>query len=373
MRVGLDLGFGRVKGVTDRGRRIEFPSALAWLPSPGLQAPELSGLEHMVTLAVGNEAARVCLVGDGALRSALGARAWCFDPRQGIEELQALLLTSLALLGAGGEDVELALGLPLGPASLHCQGLSSLLGGLEGQVTIQGQPPCRVRLAAEVLVMPEGLGALLSEVRRGGLGGSEVAVVDIGYRTTDFLVAGPGPQGLRHRPDLSGTLDLGYGQVVVQVAAQLAARLGGVRPDILRVEHALAEGGGRLALGGLSLDLAEDAAVAEAHLARRLTYRLRQIWGEHLDRLDAVLVAGGGGQALFTELAPLHPAARLVAEPSFGNALGYLYALQARGSAPPAAGDLRVAAREESSEESSEVPGTGEEGPWRWPSGNRAG
>jgi hypothetical protein len=57
---------------------------------------------------------------------------------------------------------------------------------------------------------------------------------------------------------------------------------------------------------------------------------LQRVWEDVLPAMGALLVCGGGGQALYPQLARLTPSARVVAAPVTANAAGYASLMAAR-------------------------------------------
>jgi len=332
LKMGIDVGYGFVKAVSSEGRRVSFPSVVAPLfGERRLELPGVAGAEpaYVVEVAFGGAWAQRYAVGDYALHCDGAVRAWRLEGQAAHENTQVLLFAACALLGCG-PGTELGMGIPL---ELYVGGRASewrqAFAEASARVRV-GSGPAREVSFSRVLVFPQAMGALFAEAfGRDGRGPEvltkNVGVVDVGYRTTDLLLMRRLPGLDRSQPDprLSTTFDRGISWVYQQVWLAVQSRLG--RPvDALLVEQRFVHGGGVLRLGGEVFDLEGEAEGYRERLAREIGDEVRRHWSAHLDLLDEILVAGGGGQDLYGHLSGVLPGCRLVREAAFSNAAGYL-------------------------------------------------
>lgn len=329
LKVGVDVGYGFVKAVSSDGRRVSFPSVVA--PLFGERRLELPGLggepSYVVEVSCGGGPAQRYAVGDYALHCDGAVRAWRLQGQAAHENTKVLLFAACALLGCG-PGTELGMGVPL---ELFIGGRGAewrqAFSGASARVKV-GSGPAREVSFARAVVFPQAAGAYFAEAlgRDGsGLASGTVGVVDVGYRTTDLLYMRVLPGVSAALPDarLSTTLDRGVSWVYRQVWLAVQSRLG--RPvDSLLVEQGFLHGQGVLRLGPEVFDLEGEAEEYRVRLAQELADDVRRYWGSHLDRLDCVLVAGGGGQYLYGHLSGLLPDCRLAREAAFANAAGYV-------------------------------------------------
>lgn len=344
MRIAVDVGYGYTKCVSEDGRRAVFPSVVAPAPAAaGVLAQVMgkraeAGHRLQVWPQGRPDLVQAHLVGEAALAARGASRAWEREAADN-QHLHVLVAAACALVGDGGR-VELAAGLPLGHYAAQRESLAAVLGGMDLVVVVNEGVPVRVRVD-DVFVFPQGAGCYSAAclhpdgtVRDRVLIRQPVGVVDVGYRTTDYLVMQMGPGGLVPRDDLSGSLDLGMNQALQETAADLEARAG-TPVDVLQVERALAWAQGKLYVRGREYDAAALYEEALRRLAERVAGRIKLAWGDEAEHLAAVLVAGGGGAALYPYLAAHFPAARLVPDALYANAEGYLaaQALQRRVAA----------------------------------------
>ena len=252
-----------------------------------------------------------------------GRRAWAADAaeRTGYD---VQVLTAARLLGGGG-GVDLLLGLPLGLWSQVGQrrALRTSLEGRAAMVEVDGDSEAAVTIRS-VQVLPQVAGAFQYALDRGpSLALRPVGLIDVGHRTTDFLVMRRADAGLAPDEAACGSVDLGAGQVYERVRQLLTEQAGVLIPEGA-VEDALVHYGGRLYLQGSEVDAGVRVEEGMWHLAAEVAEEVRRAWGDRLALLGAVLVCGGGGQAIAAYLGGVHPLVQLVPDALYANALGYL-------------------------------------------------
>ena len=197
------------------------------------------------------------------------------------------------------------------------------LEGRSAIVAVDREPESPVTIRS-VRVLPQAAGAFQYALDRDpALALRPVGLIDVGYRTTDFLVMRRADAGLAPDEAACGSVDLGAGQVYERVRQSLTEQAGVLIPEGA-VEDALSHYGGRLYLQGREVDAAARVEEGMRHLAAEVAEEVRRAWGDRLALLGAVLVCGGGGQALAPHLAEVHPLVQLLPEALYANALGYL-------------------------------------------------
>jgi hypothetical protein len=221
--------------------------------------------------------------------------------------------------------VSLGVGLPLqlfGTVDER-RALRGRLQGLEALVSVDGEAAAALRIA-EVRVFPQSAAAYFAAVAEAPeLARRPCAVVDVGYRTTDHVLLRLAPGEVLARPDerASGSLDVGIERVYAEVAQSLGREhTSMVEPSA--VEQA-ALSGVPMTLWGREVDARPLVEDASRHLAEEVAARLKEAWGGALGQVGVVLVAGGGGRALYPHLARTLPAPSLMAVPASANARGY--------------------------------------------------
>ena len=148
-----------------------------------------------------------------------------------------------------------------------------------------------------------------------------IAIVDIGGRTTDYVVVRE--QGVIHAS--SGSLQGGMLDVKQHVANGIQERF-----DLENVGEqlvSLAVERGVVRLHGKDYDVADLVATAKQELVERLYAETRRQLGLGVE-LDRVLFVGGGTVALIDHIADWFPNQAIAEHPAFANARGMLKYLQ---------------------------------------------
>ena len=313
MVVAVDVGYGFTKAVTREGRRTVFPSTVARPTGAGL-AEALGGTSDGHTLSIlGGPQYRV---GSG------GSRAWDSNAadRAGYD---ALVYAATLLVGAQG-DVDLALGLPLA-AWLRKDQRRALRDTFSGVTwaSVDGADAAKIAIRS-VQVFPQGAGAFQAAVAGDpALAERPVGLIDIGYRTTDYLLMGHVASGLAPEEAGCGSFDGGAGRIYQHARQTLTEHSGVLIPEGA-VEDALDHYNGRIYLRGTETDVRPLVAAAAQDLAAEISEQMRRLWSDRLDLLGAVLLAGGGGDLLTPYLSRLHPLVRPAGDALFANAEGFL-------------------------------------------------
>jgi len=332
VRLAVDVGYGFTKAVAESSaRRVSFPSVIAPVDADVSLERALGAdqVAERLTVVAGDDSRQDWLFGHAALAAPGAVRPWDSSAtgRQGYDTLIYAALGSGAL--APEVDVDLVLGLPFGVYGSQRAALREALSGRTAYIHVGGHPPSRVRFRS-VLVLPQAAGAYYATaldaeggVRDASLGSQNVGIVDVGFRTTDYFVMRHGAGGLRPVKELSGSLDTGLVDVYEGVRRRVQAQTGNLVRS-LRIEAALSEGGGILMDMGRPIDLRPWTEEEAARAARRIADEMRVVWGEQLRELTLILLAGGGAMLMEAGLRVLHPQTRLVEDPVFANAAGFL-------------------------------------------------
>ncbi len=333
MVVAVDVGYGDLKAVAESGARCTWQSTAQERPDAAKRlGGVLGGSADGHLVSVGRQGVTTHYrVGGG------GRRAWAATAaeRAGYE---VHVLTAVQLLGAEGQ-VDVVVGLPLAlwfqPSQR--QALADRLRGLSAQVTVDRRPAATVTIRS-VRVLPQGAGAFQWALSRDpGLADRPTGLLDCGYRTTDYLLMRRADRGLAPDEAACGSVDAGVGVAYERVRQALGDESGVLVPEGA-VEDALRHYRGRMFLCGQEVDVAPRVRDALRAVAGEIADELRRAWTDRLGTLGAVLLAGGGGEALAPHLRALHPLTGMVPDAAFSNALGFLSMLGVRVPALAAAG-----------------------------------
>lgn len=297
--IAVDCGHGYTKGLSATGRRVLFPSLIAPVPT----GPDLGrfGSREIMTL----DGVKY-LVGDAARRSTVSL----FTKEKATDGL-TIALTKIALAkvaGPGYHVVHLGVGLPL---SWYASQKAALEDALRGTATVDD---CHLSINS-VSVFPQGIGALVSvgDLPWAGL----VGLVDVGYRTVDYLVAEVRDGLPQPLPQFAGTYSGGM-HVAFQSMVQAVETASGVRFE----PHELTDRESVTA-NGESVELEPFRITAFQALAGDLSRHLATAWDGIIDKLDQLYLAGGGAIALSPYLSGLL-APQALPDSQWANAQGFL-------------------------------------------------
>jgi plasmid segregation protein ParM len=148
-----------------------------------------------------------------------------------------------------------------------------------------------------------------------------VAIVDIGGRTTDYVVVRD--QGIVH--ESSGSLNRGMLNVKVRVANGIQEQFDGDELGEQSIARAVETH--RLRLHGKDHDVSDLVKVAKRELVEGLYTETRRKLGLGVE-LDRVLFVGGGSTALSDDIADWFPNQTIADHAAFANARGMLKYLQ---------------------------------------------
>ena len=237
--VGLDVGFGYTK-VTDGSKAFIFPSVV----SPQVNISFRSGVQdptnRLDNLEITLEG-ETCFVGSLALRQGKFARSTLDRSRTKNREFRFLSLTALALLAETPfDEFSIVTGLPVddyddrGLIEENLSGRFRIdIAGREFQFNVRN-----------IMVVPQPYGALMDLIFKDTRGNidekysdAQVGIIDIGYKTTDFVVVHKG----EYIQKLSGSLKKGISTFYQAAIPKLSAHYQG-NWDLQMVDVALRDG-----------------------------------------------------------------------------------------------------------------------------------
>jgi plasmid segregation protein ParM len=316
-KIGLDLGYGYTKGINETGRTVLFPSLVgnAYQRNlTGLFGQNLNNLiENMhVVLRNGKEEQEEYFIGDLARREGRNV-SYAFDENKiSHPNTKAVLASASALLfPPNDEPVHIVSGLPL-EQYIHQKD------------EFKGYDILKVVKFDKVTVFPQAAGAvyyaIMDDLQKYLIKGSYIGLIDIGYRTTDYIVfVVDGKLSLRE--DLSGTLDIGMSQLS-NTADKLFTQKTGSKLDISELTQLVSEG--NIFYRGKILDFKKELNEAKIEVSRVIQDRIKAVWGNKLDFFNTIFLAGGGAVSLFDSLKNIYENTLLVKNSQFANAKGFL-------------------------------------------------
>jgi plasmid segregation protein ParM len=231
--------------------------------------------------------------------------------------------------GLAGQSVHAVSGLPVGSFYLkdgdqRLELIERKRASLKQAVQpIDGRPPAAIAFHE---VIPEALAAWYDHIISEADGGVQleaerlvvpVAVIDIGGRTTDFVVVAD--QAVRH--DSSGSLRCGLLDLRRQVASAIRAKFDLDELSERATEDAVRTGSVRLF--GKTHPVAELVSDARREIVQRLHAETQRQLGRGAE-LERILFVGGGAVALAEDIRDWFPNQAIAPHPAFANARGML-------------------------------------------------
>lgn len=297
--LGLDLGFGFTKCI-DGDQAVIFQSHMRRHIADPSESAELTEGSFHIELDDGDY-----IVGDDTLSPSL-LEYFARQPDRLIKDYgRNLVLTATAPFSDQENPLHVVVGLPV---TYFQQWENALVDRLTGYHKIGVHQPggrcVRKNIhIRKVHVVPHPLGTFTSLImdQKGRLRASEyndkkIALVDVGFRTTDIMVMASG----RFCNRGSGTIDIGLANGFEMVARKLYQETD-IVPGLNRLYRAIRMGFIRIDDQEYNLEkrCTEMVRHLSSTLADRINYGLKDDWD-----IERVLLTGGGAADIADELAP---------------------------------------------------------------------
>ena len=325
-KVAVDWGFGFTKAINELGEKTSFPSIVSSIQKE--VGVDLLGTREDYTIEIDSKRAAV---GHLALLHE-GVRAWESDYVHN-HNLTYLLVTAAALLNPASHSIVLGAGLPIAYYRNQKKSVEEMFQGMHCGVRINGGADRRRVDISNVRVFPQAAGVYYSEalnidgtIKNPEMTNKPVGIIDIGYRTTDLLVMQKGRRGATPRGDLSGGLDRGMNTPMQMIKEELDVEFGDTIP-LQWIEQSLLYNNGKLYYCGKERDLNEYKREADKNFVQEICNIVNQKWGQEINRLACVLIAGGGGKELYPLFKEQIPQAKVAEDAFYSNARGFLAAM----------------------------------------------
>jgi plasmid segregation protein ParM len=332
VNIGLDVGYGHTKLVSSTSKEaIIFPSVMGHARNVKYGAETLAE-RYPGDQLTDNEGA--WFVGDLAQSQLRAGEQISLNGRTSNEETGGNLLrvrlakAAIGKLFAGesGDDVihmVLSTGLPVD----HMPDAPALKAALLGQHRIQTDNTSFIANITDVMVMPQPLGTLYSQMLKAGgnldecYTHSRTGIIDVGRYTVDLVYDDDG----EFISDRSGSREGGVYLVQERIADAYEQRFRS-KADGRDVDRII-RGDGCIRVRGLEENFVDERLEAVAPLIDGTLDLARQKWGGG-QFLDVIYVSGGGAPLVVDEVIAEYPQAESVTNAQTANARGYLYYAQ---------------------------------------------
>ncbi|HHW01701.1 MAG TPA: ParM/StbA family protein [Thermoanaerobacterales bacterium] len=327
-KIGLDLGYGYVKGVNETGKGIVFPSLVSAAydrPLSTLFGGQKENPINNMHLVITNGEKEEYFVGELARREGHNV-SYAFDEDKINHPSTKALLAAASMILFPEEDVpvHLVTGLPLEQFVKQKAEFEDMLKNFKVIVSFKGDQKVKIIKFARVTIFPQAAGAvygaILDNIQKYLIQGSYIGLIDIGFKTTDFITF-IAEDKLVLREDLSGTINLGMA-AVNNAADKLFTQKTGSKLDIPELMRLINTG--KIFYKGKELDFSQELATVKAEISRVIKDRIKSAWGSKIDYFNVVFLAGGGAKELQSGLSDIYEKTILVEDPQFANAKGFL-------------------------------------------------
>ncbi|MHB1418252.1 MAG: ParM/StbA family protein [Bacillota bacterium] len=333
MIISIDLGYGYTKGINTEGKSIVIPSVVG----PGRDRSmvdnlggEKHGMDNLHVVVNGEE----YFVGSLAEEENLGAsRTLDVDKISHINTKVLLSIVAALLMPKSTPEIHLTTGLPFADYVNQRKSFEAYLKFFNTDVEFKGGPLQGKRRHIrfdQVSIYPQAAGAIYSlmdneMVRAITKTGKMVSVVDIGYKTTDFVTFQSGST-FKYKTDLSDTINVGMNEMN-RLASLAFHKKTGRRINTLQADEIIKNR--IITFAGQEWDFTQEIEYAYETVARNIIDRVRQIWGDQSDFIQTVFIAGGGAIALGPYLRSLHHNLQVAPDAQTANAKGFFLVTKA--------------------------------------------
>ena len=334
-KIGLDLGYGYVKGVNEAGKEVLFPSLVC--EGHDRRLSELFGgasgsLRDNIHLVVSDGDSREIFVGDLAKQEG-GLISFTLNENKTTHPSTKDLLTAAGFLLFPDTytPVHLVTGLPLNQYLRGKDEFKHMLSKINVSVRHKNEQISKRINFAHITIFPQAAGAVYhaiwDERSKYFIKGSYLGLIDIGFKTTDFITFLVEDK-LTLINNLSGTINTGISVVQSAISKKFTDKVGSNLdvPALMRLIE-----NGRIWFDGSEISFVKEIEAAKQDVAKHIQNNLKSVWGENIRYFHTVFLAGGGAAMLGHAFSGMHANVVTVKNPQFANAKGFLKVAEAEG------------------------------------------
>jgi len=319
--VGVDIGYGFVKSY-DGEHEIVFPSVVGIGRDISYRSQLSTYKSPLDTLALKYNGKNY-FIGNYAIRqSSIPSRSLDIKKPEDLNTL-LLFLTSLGLYSnEPQQQFSVVTGLPTNYILSYQEQLANLLSG-EHQIVlgIDGKNEEKRIIVNDIKIVPQPFGTLFNLVldSAGNVSDQEmsnkiVGIADIGFKTADFVVS----DSLEFVDRLSSSSNSGMVSAYEIIAAMIRSKY---KIDKKDFELDQIVKNKTIKIAGINYDISDIISEAYFNLAAKIKTELDSLWDYR--ELDAIILTGGGGEALSEYLIPKFNNMMLVQDAQFANVKGF--------------------------------------------------
>ncbi|WP_040980394.1 ParM/StbA family protein [Oceanobacillus jeddahense] len=333
--VSADLGYGYVKVIASNGERAIFPSVVG----DGVNNVDLTNTFgqrnndiNNMHLKMNNES---YFIGELAEKESSSSTRIFEKERFSNNHTKILLNTAIQLV-SDSDIVKIATGLPLDYYQSQSKSFRESILGIHPVTTWVSGPLAGQEKTINIdnaLVLPQGATALFTAlINHEGkfvyphlmTEGNLIALIDIGFRTTDYIVVEIQSNGsFSPIAKLSGSVDAGVINLHNSLHQAFKSKTGGSDLNQRYIKQILKNG--HLLFKGEKIDFKETIKFSKESIVSNISDRLKSIWSNEADLFGAIFLAGGGGELFQPDIQPYFDnRLQLIYESQFANAIGAL-------------------------------------------------
>lgn len=321
MKVSIDVGFGYTKA-RGNGTTVVFPSVVGVLKDTDLNFlnEEFGKSEDYTVKLKENTEEKSFYVGKLALFNNF-TRSWNVDKSIDDKILKVLIFTASALV-SDEEEIELTVGLPLSIFQEQKERVKELLSNIEAIVSINSQKSKLIKVT-KVNVLAQAVGSLMAmAVEKSKNLPSSFGVIDVGFRTIDYLVCKNTDQGIMFKGKFSGTLNEdGMNNVFKGMADRLRTQGNFISAEDL--EESVIKGKFKIQTPKEQVNITDMLSEECDALASRIKDKINIHWKDIAQEVHKIYLTGGGSNQLFEYLKKSYSNLEIQEDPQFANVNGY--------------------------------------------------
>jgi len=324
--IGIDVGFGFTKATNGR-EYVVFKSIIGEYADIQFNFSfEENNWEDNLQVRLEDN---MFFLGELAERQSL-VKQYTLDQEKLISEfVKILALSALGLLVNEIDSVSVVTGLPVSYYRRDAKKVQELLRGYHKIEYLSLDKKDRERRLniTKVKVIPQPMGSVFNlllddkgKVNNKKIVSQKIGIVDIGFRTTDFVLL----DHLRYIERGSSTTDNGMSKCFSLIANKLRQKTG-VNVELYRLYQAIFSGS--IKIRGKEYNITNLKNKVYSHFASQIVNDINRIWENDWD-IDLIVLTGGGAKELMEYLKPLIEGNVILVEnksdPRLNNVKGYL-------------------------------------------------
>jgi len=324
--VGVDVGFGFTKA-TNGNEYVIFKSIIGEYTDIQFDfLLEDDQFEQNLQVKLGDN---MFFLGELAEKQSL-VKQYTLDQDKLVSEfVKILAISGVGMLTDEVETLNVVTGLPVGYYRRDAKKIQEILRGFHKIEFLSNKSKGREKRLniAKVKVVPQPMGSVFNllfdekgKVTNKKLVSQKIGVVDIGFRTTDFVLL----DHLRYVERGSTTTDNGMSKCFGIIANKLRQKAG-VSIELYRLYEAIFSGS--IKIKGKEYNIVNLKERVYSHFASQIATDINRVWENDWD-IDLIVLTGGGAKELFNYIKPLVEGNIILVEsksdPRLNNVMGYL-------------------------------------------------